>query len=80
MQRKRRITATMCLAVLTTLATTRTTHAVVEWELTDDPVSLGMSGVSPHVEKTASGDRVWRSDGPSGTVVSICTEAGVCTA
>ncbi|NCX60172.1 MAG: hypothetical protein EBW98_03140, partial [Actinobacteria bacterium] len=45
-----------------------------------DPVSLGMSGVSPHVEKTASGDRVWRSDGPSGTVVSICTEAGVCTA
>ncbi|MEY3132083.1 MAG: hypothetical protein ACO244_04380 [Ilumatobacteraceae bacterium] len=80
MQRKRRITATMCLAMLATLATTRTTHAVVEWELTDDPVSLGMSGVSPHVEKTASGDRVWRSDGPSGTVVSICTEAGVCTA
>jgi hypothetical protein len=70
----------MCLAVLATLATTRTTHAVVEWELTDDPVSLGMSGVSPHVEKTASGDRVWRSDGPSGTVVSICSEAGACTA
>jgi len=80
MQRKRRITATMCLAVLATLATTRTTHAVVEWELTDDPVSLGMNGVSPHVEKTASGDRVWRSDGPSGTVVSICSEAGACTA
>ncbi len=69
----------MCLAVVASLASTHTTHAVVEWELTDDSVSLGMSGVSPHVEKTASGDRVWRSDGPSGTVVSLCTEAGVCT-
>ena len=54
--------------------------AVVTWELTDDAVSLGINGVSPHVEKTAGGDRVWRSDGPSGTVVSMCSDAGVCTA
>jgi len=54
--------------------------AVVTWELTDDAVSLGINGVSPHVEKTAGGDRVWRSDGASGTVVSMCSDAGVCTA
>ena len=46
---------------------------------TDDPVSLGMTGVSPHVERTAAGDRVWRSDGPVGTNVSLCTDAGACT-
>lgn len=55
-------------------------HAVVEWQLTDDAVSLGINGVSPHVEKTASGDRVFRSDMvPSGTAVSMCTDAGTCT-
>lgn len=54
--------------------------AVVEWELVEESVSLGMNGVSPHVEKVAAGDRVWRSDGPSGTEVSLCTDAGVCTA
>lgn len=54
-------------------------NAVVEWELKDESVSLGMNGVSPHVERTASGDRVWRSDGPAGTVVSLCTDSGTCT-
>lgn len=46
---------------------------------TDDPVSLGMTGVSPHVERTVAGDRVWRSDGPAGTNVSLCSDAGACT-
>jgi hypothetical protein len=55
-------------------------QAVVEWQLTDDAVSLGMNGASPHVEKTASGDRVFRSDMvPSGTAVSMCTDAGTCS-
>ena len=55
-------------------------QAVVEWQLTDDAVSLGINGVSPHVEKTASGDRVFRSDMvPSGTAASMCTDAGACT-
>lgn len=55
-------------------------NAVVEWELKDDSVSLGMNGVSPHVEKTASGDRVFRSDMvPAGTAVSMCNDAGSCT-
>jgi len=55
-------------------------QAVVEWQLTDDAVSLGMNGASPHVEKTASGDRVFRNDMvPSGTAVSMCTDAGTCS-
>ena len=55
-------------------------QAVVEWQLTDDAVSLGMNGASPHVVKTASGDRVFRSDMvPSGTAVSMCTDAGTCS-
>ncbi|NQW67703.1 MAG: hypothetical protein HQ454_00210 [Acidimicrobiaceae bacterium] len=55
-------------------------QAVVEWQLTDDAVSLGINGVSPHVEKTAGGDRVFRSDMvPSGTAVSMCNDAGACT-
>ena len=70
----------MSLAILMGLATAHTTHAVVEWELVDASVSLGMNGVSPHVEKTSSGDRVFRSDMvPSGTAVSMCSEAGTCT-
>lgn len=55
------------------------THAADKWVLTTDNVSLGMNGVSPHVEKTGEIDRVWRSDGPSGTVASDCNAAGVCT-
>ena len=55
-------------------------QAVVEWQLTDDAVSLGINGASPHVEKTASGDRVFRSDMvPSGTAASMCTDAGTCS-
>lgn len=45
----------------------------------DDSVNLGMTGVSPHVERIGSVDRVWRSDGPQGTAVSDCTDAGTCT-
>ena len=54
-------------------------EAAESWNLTPDSVSLGMNGVSPHVEKIGEIDRVWRSDGPSGTVASDCNEAGVCT-
>lgn len=45
----------------------------------DDSVNLGMTGVSPHVERVGSVDRIWRSDGPQGTAVSDCSDAGVCT-
>jgi len=75
----RLFSAGILLAFIASLLSLQPANAVVEWELIDDPVSLGMNGVSPHVEKTASGDRVWRSDGPTGTAVSLCTDAGVCT-
>jgi len=52
--------------------------AVVSWRLPEDAVSLGINGESPHVERVAAGDRVWRSDGPTGTAVSLCTDAGSC--
>ena len=57
-----------------------TAGAVQGSTFTDDSVSLGMTGVSPHVERTATGDRVWRSDGPAGTNVSLCPldNAGDC--
>ena len=47
------------------------------WRL-DNVTPTSMTGVSPHVEKTARGDLVFRSDGPSGTTVALCTDAG-CT-
>ena len=51
-----------------------------KWTLTEDAVSIGLSGVSPHVMKTPSGDRLWRSDQvPTGTAVTMCDAAGVCT-
>lgn len=50
------------------------------WVLTDESVNLGLSGVSPHVERVAGGDRVWRADMvPSGSAVTLCNDAGVCT-
>ena len=66
--------AVIALATLTAPA-----QASDSWNLTTDNVSLGMNGVSPHVEKIGETDRVWRSDGPGGTVASDCTPAGVCT-
>ncbi len=71
----------ICLLVLIglVLGSASSAYASETYRLADDPVNLGITGVSPHVEKTATGDRVWRSDGPTGTVVSICNEAGVCT-
>lgn len=54
--------------------------AAVSWQITEDSVTLGLSGVSPHVERLSSGvDRVWRSGGLNGSEVSDCTDAGACT-
>ena len=50
------------------------------WVLTDESVNLGLTGVSPHVERVAGGDRVWRADMvPTGSAVTLCNDAGVCT-
>jgi len=76
----RKVSLAIALALVVSIVSLQPANAVVQWELIDDSVSLGMNGVSPHVEKTASGDRVWRSDMvPGGTAVSLCSEAGSCT-
>jgi hypothetical protein len=50
------------------------------WSFSEDSVSLGLKGVSPHVQKTSKGDRLWRSDMvPTGTAVTICDSTGNCT-
>ena len=56
--------------------------SAVDWTMTDDAgvhLKMGMNGVSPHVERFNGLDRVWRSDGPTGTVASDCNDEGVCT-
>ena len=73
------VVAAVAVALIS-LVSSANVSAVVEWEFVEESVSLGMSGVSPHVEKVAGGDRVWRSDMvPAGTAVSLCTDAGACT-
>ncbi len=56
--------------------------SATEWSMTEDrglQMKMGMNGVSPHVERFNGVDRVWRSDGPTGTVASDCNDEGVCT-
>ena len=54
-----------------------TAGAVVEWGLTEDAVSLGLTGASPHVERTGNADRLWYPS-LAGTIASDCTDAGAC--
>jgi hypothetical protein len=76
----RRITL-LSAAALTTLALpVAPADAVVEWELKEDATSLGLTGVSPHVERTGSADRLWYPGGLSGTTVADCSDAGSCVA
>jgi len=64
--------------VATTMAFSQGSSAAVSWSFSEDSVSLGLSGVSPHVEKTGAVDRIWYPSLPS-TAVSDCTDAGACT-
>jgi hypothetical protein len=72
--------AALAIAALTTVAGAAPAGAVVSWKFTEDAVSLGMEGVSPHVERVGTTDRVWRAGTAAGTAVSVCTDAGACTA
>ena len=63
-----------------TMACSQQSTAASSWTFTDDSVSLGLTGVSPHVERTGSIDRLWYSGGPQGTAVADCTASGTCTA
>lgn len=70
------IVTTALLASL--LASGQQASAGNTWELTEESVNLGISAVSPHVERTGSVDRLWYPSLPS-TAVSDCTDAGACT-
>ena len=73
----------LSVAVATMLAISftplRGASALVEWALTEDAVSLGLTGVSPHVERTGTADRLWYPGGLAGTAVADCNDAGACT-
>ena len=56
-----------------------TASALVEWALAEDAVSLSLTGVSPHVERTGNADRLWYPGGLAGTAVADCNDAGACT-
>jgi hypothetical protein len=70
------VVATMLAVTFTPL---RSASALVEWSLAEDSVSLSLTGVSPHVERTGSADRLWYPGGLAGTAVADCNDAGACT-
>jgi hypothetical protein len=75
----KRVFSTVLTSLFFCITFTYPVSADDNWEISIDAVSLGISGVSPHVEKIGDKDRIWRSDGPQGTVASDCDAAGVCT-
>jgi hypothetical protein len=66
--------------IAVTLASSQQSSASSSWSFTDDVANVGLTGVSPHVERNGSLDRVWYSGGPSGTSIADCSAAGTCTA
>jgi hypothetical protein len=80
MRNKRSLLAiAMGFSLVAGFAQVSTAGAVVEWALTEDAVSLGLTGVSPHVERTGNADRLWYPSGLAGTTVADCSDAGACT-
>jgi hypothetical protein len=78
----RRIQAIMIAILLAVTTNLNTPAHASDWTMTEDAglhLKMGMNGVSPHVERLNGVDRVWRSDGPTGTVASDCNDEGVCT-
>ena len=80
MSRFRKGLISSVVLVATTMAFSQGSSAAVSWSFSEDSVSLGLSGVSPHVEKTGAVDRLWYSGGPAGTAVADCSDAGSCAA
>jgi len=77
--RRRTITQATTLTAIVglILGVTAAPAMAASWKI-ENPISTSMTGVSPHVERTSRGDLVFRSDGPAGTTVALCTDAG-CT-
>lgn len=79
MKRTGIVTLSLCIFLATNLFSTAN---AADWVMSEDAglqLKMGMSGVSPHVERLNGIDRIWRSDGPTGTVVSDCNDDGICT-
>ena len=70
----------LATVVAFTMVCSQQSSASSSWSFTDDSTNLGLTGVSPHVERTGSVDRLWYSGGPGGTAVADCTSSGSCTA
>ena len=79
MSRIRKGLIAVATLVAVTMATSQQTTASSSWSFTDDSTNLGLTGVSPHVERTGSVDRLWYSGGPGGTSVADCNSSGSCT-
>jgi len=75
--RKSLFVSAVLAALLATVISTQPAHALVEWALAEDAVTLGLTGVSPHVERTGNADRLWYPS-LAGTIASDCTDAGAC--
>ena len=74
------IAVAIAIALASQLFASSPLSAIVSWQITDDSVSLGLTGVSPYVERAGSVDRLWRSGGLNGSEATDCTDAGSCTA
>ena len=79
MTKKIRLVLISLAVAISGFAQAPTASAVVEWGLAEDAVSLGLTGVSPHVERTGNADRLWYPGGLAGTAVADCNDAGACT-
>lgn len=75
--KRRQLVLPIVTGLLIALTATGSPAHAATWRL-DGATPIGITGVSPHVERTPRGDLVFRSDGPAGTVVSLCTDSG-CT-
>ena len=74
---RRRLVLPLATGLLIALTLPTAPAHASTWRI-EGATPIGVTGVSPHVERTPRGDLVFRSDGPSGTAVSLCTESG-CT-
>ena len=80
MSRFRKGLITSVVLAVSTLACSQSSSASSSWTFTDESSNLGLTGVSPHVEKIGAVDRVYYSGGPGGTAVADCSSSGSCTA
>ena len=80
MSRFRKGLISSVVLAVSTLACSQSSSASSSWTFTDESSNLGLTGVSPHVEKIGAVDRVYYSGGPGGTAVADCSSSGSCTA